>query len=92
MWNDYLYSNSQLIQDNVKIELKLTSAKNDNYDDYDDFLGTDTNILKKSDDNSNDQGKKEDFYKRIEADVYEQKNNAMHMYTLQNSSKSSEGH
>ena len=47
MWNDYLYSNSQLIQDNVKIELKLTSAKNDNYDDYDYFLGTDTNILEK---------------------------------------------
>lgn len=47
-WDDYLYSNSQLIQDNVKIEVKLASAKNDNYDEYDDFLGADTNILEKN--------------------------------------------
>ena len=46
--DDYLYSNSQLIQDNVKIEVKLASAKNDNYGNYDDFLGTDTNILEKN--------------------------------------------
>ena len=46
--DDYLYSNSQLIQDNVKIEVKLASAKNDNYDEYDDFLGADTNILEKN--------------------------------------------
>ena len=46
--DDYLYSNSQLIQDNVKIEVKLASAKNDNYGNYDDFLGADTNILEKN--------------------------------------------
>ena len=68
--DDYLYSNSQLIQDNVKIEVKLASTKNDNYDEYDDFLGADTNILeKKSGDNSNNQGEKEDFNERIEAEV-----------------------
>ena len=71
-WNDYLYSNSQLIQDNVKIEVKLASAKNDNYDDYDDFLGADIVILEK-----NQvviaiiKEKKRIFNERIEAEISE---------------------
>ena len=43
--NDYLYSNFYLIQDNVKIKVKLASAKNANYDN---FLNADTNILEKN--------------------------------------------
>jgi hypothetical protein len=86
-----LYSNSQLIEDNVKIEVKLASAKYDDYDDYDDFIGAYTNISeKKYDDNSNNQGQKEAFDERAEAEVSEQKNNAIDRHTLQNSSKSSE--
>jgi hypothetical protein len=86
-----LYSDSHLNEDKVKIEVKLISTKSDDCDDYDDFLGVRTNFSeKKSSDNSNNQGEKENFDERTEAEVSEQKNNAIDSHTLQNSSKSSE--
>ena len=85
-----LYSSNQLKEDNVKIEVKLVPAKNDDYDDYDDyddFIGAYTNISeKKYEDNSNNQGEKENFNEGIkerETEIPQQKNNKIDIDTLQ---------
>ncbi|HEX2408368.1 MAG TPA: hypothetical protein VHJ38_14280, partial [Nitrososphaeraceae archaeon] len=89
-----LYSSNQLKEDNVKIEVKLIPAKNDDYDDYDEFIGVYTNISeKKYDDNRNNQGEKENFNEGIterETELPKQKNNKIDIDTLQKSSQSSQ--
>ena len=49
-----LYSNSQLQEDNIKIEVKkyVSKEKGDNYDNYDDFLGAFGNISEKKNSNT----------------------------------------
>jgi hypothetical protein len=65
-----LYSDSQLQEDNVKIEVKeyVSEEKGDDYDDYDDFLGAYGDILEKKFSNTSDnQGEKVGFDEEIQA-------------------------